>query len=527
VASRGRAVRAGAVACVVAALFALGLGGCARTTATADPATITIGLTAEPVTLDLTTTSQATIPTMLLWNVYEGLVRLDDAGRIVPLLARSWSLSPDRLSLTFRLRPATFHDGTACTSDDVKFSLDRARDPRLAHPFARSLSAISQVLAPDPATVVLRLSRPSNSLLYTLTGPVGVVLSSADPASLSAQLASAPVGTGPLRFLEWRRGERLVLERVRGAGQGADASSASPSGAGSAALPSRVVWRFFTDATAMTNAMLADDLDVIANVQAPQTLTQFTADPSRFRVLEGTTNGEVVLAMNNSRPVLADVRVRQAIRRAIDHKAVRDLAWSGYGTLIGSMVPPTDPWYEDLTGVAPYDPAGARRLLAEAGATNLRLLMRPANLPYAVASAQIVAAQLRDVGITVEVEPQEFPAAWLATVLTRADYDLSIISHVEPRDIVTFADPKYYWRYDDPVVQRLLAAADAGPPSQEAAGYAAAARRISERAAADWLFLLPNLVVTRTTVSGLATNAVGQSFDVTGARKAAPAGARG
>ena len=77
----------------------------------------------------------------------------------------------------------------------------------------------------------------------------------------------------------------------------------------------------------------------------------------------------MVLSFNNAKAPLNDVKVRQAVRYAIDHKALLDTCWAGRGTLIGSMVPPTDPWYEDLTGMYPYDVAKAKALLAEAGKT--------------------------------------------------------------------------------------------------------------------------------------------------------------
>lgn len=95
--------------------------------------------------------------------------------------------------------------------------------------------------------------------------------------------------------------------------------------------------------------MLSGDLDVISNLQAPDSLPQF-ADPSRFTVTKGTTNGEVVLGLNHKSKALANLKVRQALTAAIDRRALLDTVWNGEGTLIGSMAVPTDPWYEDLSG---------------------------------------------------------------------------------------------------------------------------------------------------------------------------------
>jgi peptide/nickel transport system substrate-binding protein len=184
------------------------------------------------------------------------------------------------------------------------------------------------------------------------------------------------------------------------------------------------------------------------------------------------------------------------------------------------MVPPTDPWYQPLPDVTPYDPDAARALLAEAGTPNPSLRFRIANLPYAVASAQVVQSQLAAVGIQTQIEPLEFPARWLEQVLTNADYDLSIVSHVEPRDIRSFGDPTYYWRYDNPEVQRLLADSETGSPEQQVTDMQQVARTIAEDAAADWLFLLPNLIVADTDVEGLPQNRIGEAFDLTALSRA-------
>ena len=132
-------------------------------------------------------------------------------------------------------------------------------------------------------------------------------------------------------------------------------------------------------------------------------------------MLRGTTNGEVVLGMNNTSKALADRRVRQAILMAIDRKGLLDVVWNGQGTLIGSMVPPTDPWYPELSRTWPHDPARAGKLLAEAGyAHGLTLRLRTAALPYATAASRVVASELSQVGINVVTEEVEVPARWLA-----------------------------------------------------------------------------------------------------------------
>ncbi|HLU60067.1 MAG TPA: ABC transporter substrate-binding protein [Pseudonocardia sp.] len=462
-------------------------------------APLRIGFTAEPANLDFTRTDGAAIPEALLVNVYEGLVELDQAtGEIVPALAESWTVSPDGLVYDFTLREGvTFSNGEPFTADDVKFSIERVQSDAWTISLKNGMDVVSGVEVVSPTQVRVTLSRPSNNWLFSMTTRIGAMF---DPSGV-ADLANTPVGTGPYTVAEFRRGDRLVLTRR-------DDYWGEPP-----AIP-RIELQYFRDATAAVNALLTDGIDVIGTVQAPEALAQFDGD-DRFQVIEGTTNGEVTLAMNNASGPTSDVRVRRAIAMAIDHQAVLDTAWAGRGATIDTMVPPTDPWYEPMPDVTPYDPEAARALLAAAGMPNPSLRMRIANLPYAVAAAQVVQSQLAAVGIRTEIEPLEFPARWLEEVFRGADYDLSIVSHVEPRDIRTFGDPDYYWRYDNPEVQRLLAESEAGGPEQQVASLRQVGRIIAEDAAADWLFVLPNLIVADADVRGLPQNRIGESFDVT------------
>nr|WP_240940182.1 ABC transporter substrate-binding protein [Planosporangium flavigriseum] len=439
----------------------------------------------------------------MLVNVYEGLVKLDQDGKIVPLLAKSWDISDDRKTYTFHLQDnATFTNGKKFTADDVVFSLNRVKtDWKVS--LKSAMDVVSSVEKKDDTTAVVTLAKPSNSWLYKMATRVGAMFS----RDGIADLANTPVGTGPYKLESWKRGDAITL-------------AASPNYWGTKPKLEKVVLKYFKDATAMNNALLTGGIDVISTVQAPESLQQFTNN-SKYEVIEGTTTGEVVLSFNNSKAPLNDKRVRQAIRHAINHKTLVETAWAGRGQVIGGMVPPSDPWYEDLTGVTPYDPAKAKALLAEAGQSNLKLRLRIANLPYAVAAGQVVKSQLAEVGITADIEPLEFPARWLDVVFKQADYDMSIINHVEPRDLgALFGNPNYYLRYNNPKVQELLAKADAGPESDQIAAMKEAARLVSEDAAADFLFLFPNLIVAETGVTGLPKNLVSESFDLTVLAKA-------
>jgi peptide/nickel transport system substrate-binding protein len=462
------------------------------------PAELTIGFTAEPANLDFTTTDGAAIPEALLVNVYEGLVKIDQTtGEIVPLLAESWEVSEDGRTYDFTLREGvTFSNGAEFTAEDVKFSIERVQSDDWTISLKSGMDVVESVDVTSPTEVRVTLSEPSNMWLFRMTTRIGAIFT---PEGVD-DLANQPVGTGPYVLEEWNRGDSLVL-------------TANDDYWGEPPAIETVTLRYVADPTAANNALLTGGIDVIGAVQAPEALGQF--DGEEFQIIEGTTNGEVTLAFNNESGPMSDVRVRRAVKHAIDHQALLDTAWAGRGHLIGSHVPPTDPWYEDLTDLYPYDPEESIRLLTEAEVGDLTLRFRIANLPYAVAAAQVVASQLAEIGVTAEIEPLEFPARWLDEVFTNADYDMSIVSHVEPRDIGIFANPDYYFRYDSQEFRDLIAAADAGTPDDQVELMRQAGRLLAEDAAADWLFLQPNLIIATAGITGLPENRVGESFDLT------------
>jgi peptide/nickel transport system substrate-binding protein len=457
---------------------------------------LSIGLVAEPASLDFTTTDGAAIPQVLLGNVYETLVKQDDSGKIVPSLAKSWTVSPDRKTYTFDLVDnAKFTNDKQFTANDAVFSINRVKTAWTTS-LKAAMDVVSQAKALSPTQLQVTLSKPSNGWLFRMTTRVGAMFSESGVSAL----ATAPVGSGPYKFSKWNRGDSIVMVR-------------NDSYWGTKPYFQQVTLKYFKDATALNNALLTGTINVISTVQAPEALSQFTSN-DKYQVIEGTTNGEVLLSFNNSLPLFKDVRTRQAIRMAIDHKALLDTCWAGRGKLIGSMVPPTDPWYEDLTGVAPYDLAKAKSLLQASGAAGKTLRLRLPTLPYATSCGQVVKSQLEQAGLKVTIDQLEFPAAWLTTVFKNADYDLSIIAHVEPRDLGAVFNAKYYTRYDDPTLQGYLAAADSGDEAAQVDNMKKAARRLSEQAAGDWLFLLPNLMVADKAILGLPTNAITENFDL-------------
>ena len=437
---------------VVSLAAIVGIGAVVSSCAPAENSdVITLGLTLEPVNLDISGTAGQAIPQVLLDNVYEGLVRVDDDGSIVPALASDYIVSDDGLTYDFTLREATFHNGESLTVDDVVWSLERVLDdkstvvlPTQLAQFAR----VAEVASTADNQVRLTLTERDNDLLYSLTQRGGVIFKKG-----TTDFANTANGTGPFTLAQWDKGSSITLERYADYwGRRADTAS--------------VVFRYFADAAALSNALLAGDIDVMTTVQSPESLLAYDSRDD-LRVQSGTTNCEVTLGMNNSRAPFNDVRVRTAVRQALDKDALIEAAWAGYGTRIGSFVPPTDEWYEDLTDVAPYDPAASRELLAEAGvATGTEVSLDVPPIAYATNSSEFIAAALGEVGLDVTITPVTWEE-WLDRVFTKADYDLTIVCHIERNDMAIYANPDYYFRFDNAEYQGFIAAAASSPTATE------------------------------------------------------------
>ena len=212
-------------------------------------------------------------------------------------------------------------------------------------------------------------------------------------------------------------------------------------------------------------------------------------------MLVGGTEGKTILAINNKKPPLDDLKVRQAIAYAIDRKAIIDGAMNGLGTPIGSHLTPNDPGYVDLTGKYPHDPAKAKALLEEAGVkTPLELTLTLPPPPYARQGGEIIAAELAEVGIKAKIENVEW-AQWLSNVYTNKNYDLTIISHVEPLDIGIYANPNYYFQYDSQDFQAIIARMVTRRPISAAYKQALveAQHKLADDCVNGFLFQCPNV----------------------------------
>ncbi|MAQ86232.1 MAG: ABC transporter substrate-binding protein [Maritimibacter sp.] len=460
---------------------------------------ITVGMQLEPPNLDPTGGAAAAIDEVVYANLFEGLTRYTSDGSIAPALAESWDISEDGTEYTFHLRDGvTFHDGSTMDAEDVKFSLDRARAEDSTNAQKALFAGISEVEVVDPLTVKVTLSGPNSAFPNNMAWGDAVIVA---PESID-NAATAPVGTGPFMFSDWVQGDRVELVAYDGYWGEKPALTAA-------------TFKFISDPTAAFAAMMAGDIDVFPGYPAPETLVQFEADP-RFKLLIGSTEGETILGMNNKSEALSDPKVREAIAHAIKRQEIIDGAMFGYGTPIGTHFAPHNPDYVDLTGLSDYDPDASKALLAEAGQEGLTLSLKLPPPSYARRGGEIIAAQLRAVGIETQIENLEW-AQWLEQVFTGKDFDLTIVSHTEPMDINIYARPDYYFQYGKPEFVELMDALNlATDPAERSSILEQAQTMIAEDYVNGYLFQLARTGVANANIEGLWENAPTQANDLTG-----------
>ena len=457
--------------------------------AQANKKTVVLGMVLEPTTLDPTTAAAAAIGEIVHYNILEGLTKIGMDGAVTPLLAESWEAAPDGKSYTFKLRKGVvFSDGSPFDSAAVKFSFERAKADGSTNKAKKAVfDNISSVAAYDPHTVILTLNAADATMPFRLGENTAVIL---HPNSV-ASAATKPVGTGAFTLESWAKGSAVTLVK-------------NPKFRDAAKVKlEKVTFRFINDPAAAVAALLAGDIDGMPRFAAFQAIKQFQ-DDKRFTVEIGSTAGKGLVAINNRKKPFDDVRVGRAITHAIDRKAFIDGVQEGLGRPIGSHFAPTDAGYVDLTSMYPYDPEKAKALLKEAGITtplNVTLTLPPP--PYARKGGEVVAAMLAKVGIVAKIENVEW-AQWLSGPF-KGNFDLTIINHVEPLDYATaYADPKYYFGYDNPKFRTLVTTlAATSTPKEKARLWGAIQRQLAEDAVNAWVWNPAQVAVAKKGLKGL------------------------
>ncbi len=480
-------------------LIACTIGLSTITTALAAKTDLVMGVVLEPPHLDPTAGAAAAIDEIVYANVFEGLTRIGPDGSVQPGLAESWEVTEDGKVYVFKLRSGVkFHDGSDFEATDVKFSLDRARADDSTNAQKPLFAQIDSVEVVDPQTVKVTLKQAQGSFLYNMGWGDAVMVA---PESADGNKAN-PVGTGPFKFDSWAKGSSIKITK-------------NPGYWGEAASLERAEFRIVPDAAAAIPALLSGDVHAFANMPAGDALAQIQADP-RFEVVIGATEGETILSTNNKQPPFDNLKVRQAIAHALDREAIILGNGSGYGTPIGSHFSPANEAYVDLTKTYELNLDKAKALLKEAGFENgFKATLKLPPPAYARDGGQVVAAQLRKVGIELEIIPVEW-AQWLEQVFKKKDYDLTIVSHTEPNDIGIYARKDYYFQYDNPEFDKVIGELDiTSDPAKRKELFGKAQTIIANDAVNGYMFQLPKIGVWDAKIEGLWHNSPVQANDLT------------
>ena len=461
---------------------------------------LTLGMALEPPHLDPTAGAAGAIDEIVYGNVFEGLTRIDRDGNVRPALAEKWTSAKNATEWDFTLRQnIRFSDGTRLDSSIVAFALDRARSEKSTNAQKRLFEPIANIIPLGESRVRIVLHKPVGNLPFVLAWGDAVIVA---PDSAETNRTN-PIGTGPYRLKTRRHGDTITLERNPHYGEG-NPDRAPP-------VPDFVVFKFISDPNAALIAMLSGDIDAYPNFPSPEALERLRED-GRFSIHIGTTEGETLLVLNQSLPFFSTRENRCALTRALNRRDIAKGAMFGTAPVINSHFAPHHPAWEDRISPIDYDPVQARRVLEKSGIRSLTLTLPPPS--YARRSGEIIASQLRSVGINVQLLPIEW-AQWLETVFSQHRYEMTIIAHTEPLDIDIYGREEYYFNYTNPAFLRLLERLERTANKTERDPiYKEMQRELATDCANIFLFQLPKIGVWKREIHGLWENAPIQANSV-------------
>ena len=343
----------------------------------------------------------------VMFNVFEGLLKPDASGNLNPAVAESYTVSEDHLLYTFKLRAGVkFHNGQEVTPEDVIWSYQRCGDVNAPADIIQVAAfAIVEMYQEGDDTVCFQLQEPNNEFASYLTTAVL-------PKDYTEQ-DTAPVGTGPFKFVSRTAQESVVLERFD------DYWGEKPD-------LTKVTYKIIENADSILLSLQSGAVDVFAHL----TITQIQQLGDGFHVEEGTMNLVQALYLNNAEKPFDDVRERQALCYAIDRQQILDLAFDGYGTLLGSsMYPAFSKYFDDeLTNYYTYNTEKAKELLTEAGYPNGfdMTITVPSNYQSHMDTAQVIVEQLKAVGINAAIQPVTWES-WVQDTYSNRQFQSTVV----------------------------------------------------------------------------------------------------
>lgn len=425
----------------------------------------------------------------VMFNVFEGLMKPTPDGDLIPAVAESCELSEDKTTYTFTLREGVrFHNGEPVDTADVVYSIQRCADDTEGEPLVPALSAVKSITA-DDTTVTIALDQPNTEFLSYLT--LAIL-----PEGYDRQ-DTAPVGTGPFRFVSRAAQDNIVLERF------ADYW-------GTPAYLDRVTFKIMENADSIIVSLQSGAVDLFAHLSS----TQAAQLENDFSIEEGTMNLVQALYLNNAQKPFDDVRVRQALCYAVDKQGIIDIAFSGYGHPIGSSMYPAFGKYfdESLTNYYSRDIEKAKALLADAGYPDgfSMTITVPSNYQPHIDTAQVIVEQLKEVGITAEIQLVEW-GTWLSDVYAGRQFQSTVVgvdaSNMTARALLerfSSTAGNNFINYNNAEYDALFSQAlDAFDDAGQTALYKQMLRNLTENAANVYIQDLADLVAVRKGLTGL------------------------
>ena len=469
--------------------------------------TLTIAATSDAVSLSPHDTNDQP-SARVMKQIYDTLIIQNEELDLEPGLAESWTQIDD-LTWEFAIRPGVvFHNGDTLTAHDVAFTLNRLRDPAVAAPGAFILGFVDSIEAVDDLTVRITTGSPFAPILAHVSHSATAILNERVVTEAGEDYGTeVVVGTGPFEFVQWDIASQIVLER-------------NDDWWGGEVLPERVVFRPITEGSVRAIELEAGAVDIAYELNlSPRDAMRAQEDPDLI-TMEVPTLSTAYVGFNFQKEPYDDVRVRQAINHAVDVGPMIDAILEGFGGVATSPI--SDMVFGAHTDLEPYDydPERARQLLAEAGYPDgFSTSLWTNDNPIRIQIAEIMQAQLADVGISVDVQVLEwstyladtaagahdmFILGWV-TVTGDADYGLYALFHSSN---FGSAGNRTFW--SNPRVDELL---DLGrtesDPELRVAYYLEAQEIIAEEA--PWVFLYLTLEVTgtQTNISGFTPHPAG------------------
>ena len=425
----------------------------------------------------------------VMFNVFEGLMKPTSDGDLIPAVADRYELSEDKTTYIFTLREGVqFHNGEPVETGDVVYSIQRCADGSEGEPLIPALSVISDIHC-DDTTVTITLDQPNTEFLSYLT--LAILPEGYD------QQDTAPVGTGPFKFVSRAAQDNIILERFDGYW-------------GAPAYLDRVTFKIMENTDSIIVSLQSGAVDLFAHLGSAQAAQL----EDSFNIEEGTMNLVQALYLNHSEKPFDDIRVRQALCYAVDKQQIIDIAFSGYGHPIGSSMYPAFGKYfdESLTNHYSRDIEKAKALLADAGYPNgfSMTIVVPSNYQPHIDTAQVIVEQLKDVGVIATIQLVEW-GTWLSDVYAGRQFQSTVVgvdaSNMTARALLerfTSTAGNNFINYNNAEYDALFAQAlSSFEDAEQTAFYRQMEANLTENAANVYIQDLADLVAIRKGLTGL------------------------